>query len=155
MMPALARQAPDAERAWERGLYLLHPFWMLQHLSNNAHALAAVELGARGDGLLLAGANAGAQALGAAGRALACGAIDAAVVVAYDTLLEPETLVELATRGASTSPLGTPVPAPLRRTGGRLRSGRGGRGRRARARGRCCRTSAGAGGRLGRRGRGP
>jgi len=112
MMPALAQQAPDAARAWERGLYLLHPFWMLQHLSNNAHALAATELGARGDGLLLAGANGGAQALAAAARALACRAVDAAVVVAYDTLLEPETLVELATRGASTSRLEVPPPAP-------------------------------------------
>jgi 3-oxoacyl-(acyl-carrier-protein) synthase len=112
MMPALAAQAPDGARAWERGLSLLHPFWMLQHLSNNAHALAATELGARGDGLLLAGANAGAQALAAAGRALACRAVDAAIVVAYDTLLEPETLVELATRGASTSPVGVPPPAP-------------------------------------------
>jgi 3-oxoacyl-[acyl-carrier-protein] synthase II len=112
MMPALARQEPDGARAWERGLHLLHPFWMLQHLSNNAHALAATELGALGDGLLLAGANAGAQALGAAARALACGALDAAIVVAYDTLLEPETLVELACRGACLSPLGLPPAAP-------------------------------------------
>ncbi len=27
---------------------VLHPFWMLRHLSNNVHALAAAELGARG-----------------------------------------------------------------------------------------------------------
>ena len=112
MMPALARQEPDGAWAWERGLNLLHPFWMLQHLSNNAHALAAAELGASGDGLLLAGANAGAQALGAAARALACGAVDAALVVAYDTLLEPETLVELATRGACLNRLGRPPAAP-------------------------------------------
>jgi 3-oxoacyl-[acyl-carrier-protein] synthase II len=112
MMPALARQAPDGARAWERGLHLLHPFWMLQHLSNNAHALAAAELGARGDGLLLAGANAGAQALAAAERALACRAIDAAVVAAYDTLLEPETLIELAARGAFTGRLDQAPPAP-------------------------------------------
>lgn len=112
MMPALARQEPNGARAWERGLNLLHPFWMLQHLSNNAHALAAAELGASGDGLLLAGANAGAQALGAAARALACHAVDAAIVVAYDTLLEPETLVELATRGACVNPVGRPPGAP-------------------------------------------
>lgn len=112
MMPALARQEPDGWQAWERGLRQLHPFWMLQHLSNNAHALAAAELGASGDGLLLAGANAGAQALGAAARALTAGAIDAAIVVAYDTLLEPETIVELATRGATLSPLDAPPAAP-------------------------------------------
>ena len=42
MMPALARPGSRTARdAWERGLQLLHPFWMLQHLSNNAHALAA------------------------------------------------------------------------------------------------------------------
>src|SRR5262245_19460213 len=102
MMPALAHQNPDGDGAWERGLTLLHPFWMLQHLSNNAHALSAEELGARGDGLLLAGANAGAQALAAASRALLAGSVDAAIVVAYDTLLEPETLIELANRGAFT-----------------------------------------------------
>lgn len=112
MMPALARQQPDGTGAWERGLALLHPFWMLQHLSNNAHALAAEELSARGDGLLLAGANAGAQALSAAARALAAGVVDAAIVVAYDTLLEPETLVELATHGAFTGPVSTTPPAP-------------------------------------------
>src|SRR5204863_7097411 len=50
MMPALANQAPDGRQAWDRGLRLLHPFWMLQHLSNNAHALAAAALGASGDG---------------------------------------------------------------------------------------------------------
>ena len=133
MMPALARQEPDGARAWERGLHLLHPFWMLQHLSNNAHALAATELGALGDGLLLAGANAGAQALGAAARALACRAIDAAIVVAYDTLLEPETLVELANRGACLSPRGLPPAAPYDERSAGLRSRRGGRGRRARA----------------------
>lgn len=99
MMPALARQQTDGTRAWERGLKLLHPFWMLQHLSNNAHALAAEEFGARGDGLTVAGANAGAQALESAARALAVGAVDAAVVVGYDSLVEPETLVELAMRG--------------------------------------------------------
>jgi len=111
MMPALAGQrlVSDGDGSggasgaiWERGLRLLHPFCMLQHLSNNAHALAAEELGARGDGVTLAGANAGAEALAAAAAALAVGAVDAALVVAYDTLLEPETLVELATRGGFT-----------------------------------------------------
>ena len=90
MLPALSRQSPDGAGAWQRGFQLLHPFWMLQNLSNNAQALAAQALGARGDGLTLGGANAGAQALAAAARALAAGAIDAAVVVGYDTLLEPE-----------------------------------------------------------------
>src|SRR5947199_2665867 len=28
-------------RSWERGLRLLHPFWMLQHLSNNAPSSSA------------------------------------------------------------------------------------------------------------------
>ena len=112
MMPALSRQTLPGDRdgagdidgaqLWERGLKLLHPFWMLQHLSNNAHALTAAELGARGDGLTLAGANAGAEALAAASAALEVGAVDAALVVAYDTLVEPETLVELATQGGFT-----------------------------------------------------
>jgi 3-oxoacyl-[acyl-carrier-protein] synthase II len=102
MMPALEAQHASGEDAWERGLKLLHPFWMLQHLSNNAHAIAAEELDARGEGVTFGGANAGAQALAAAHRALTCHAVDTAVVVAYDTLLEPETLVELDARKATT-----------------------------------------------------
>jgi 3-oxoacyl-(acyl-carrier-protein) synthase len=113
MMPALVGQRTDGDDAWQRGLALLHPFWMLQHLSNNAHALAAEELGARGDGLTLGGANAGAQALGAAARALEVGAVDAAVVVAYDTQIEPETLIELGARGAYVGE--GPPPAPYDR----------------------------------------
>jgi 3-oxoacyl-(acyl-carrier-protein) synthase len=100
MLPALAQQSPDGDGAWQRGFQLLHPFWMLQNLSNNAQALAAQALGARGDGLTLGGANAGAQAMAAAARALSAGAIDAAVVVGYDTLLEPESLIDLSGRGA-------------------------------------------------------
>src|SRR5215831_9878991 len=121
MMPALSGQTlpgdgggdGDGGQLWERGLKLLHPFWMLQHLSNNAHALTAAELGARGDGLTVAGANAGAEALAAASAALEVGAVDAALVVAYDTLLEPETLVELGARGGFTG--GGPPPAPYDR----------------------------------------
>ena len=44
MMPALEKQAPDGRESWRRGLEGLHPFWMLQHLSNNAHALVSVAL---------------------------------------------------------------------------------------------------------------
>lgn len=100
LMPAFERQEPGGEGAWSRGLTLLHPFWMLQHLSNNAHAIAAQELHARGEGATYGGANAGAQALAGAIRALAAGAVDVALVVGYDSLIEPETLVELAARGA-------------------------------------------------------
>ena len=103
LMPAFEGQNPDGAGAWERGLTLLHPFWMLQHLSNNAHAIAAQELGARGEGATYGGANAGAQALSAAIRALAAGAVDVALVVAYDSLVEPETLIELAARNACSS----------------------------------------------------
>ena len=102
LLPALEHQRLDGEDSWARGFRLLHPFWMLQHLSNNAHALAAMELGARGEGVTFGGANAGAQALGAALRALEVGAVDVAVVVGQDTLVEPETVVELAAHGAAT-----------------------------------------------------
>lgn len=97
MMEALSEQRDDGQGAWDRGLSRLHPFWMLQHLSNNVQALLATELGARGEGLTFGGANAGAQALAAAERALEAGTLDAALVVAHDTLLEPETLVDLGT----------------------------------------------------------
>ena len=109
LMPAFERQEAGGEDAWNRGFNLLHPFWMLQHLSNNAHAIAAQELHARGEGATYGGANAGAQALAAAIRALAAGAVDCALVVGYDSLIEPETLVELAARGACAG--GTASPA--------------------------------------------
>src|SRR5262249_35815160 len=111
MMPALANQAPDGARAWERGLRDIHPDWVLRHLSNNAPALASVELALRGEGATFGGATAGAQAIAAAIRALADGALDAAVVVAYDSLLEPETLVELGAKCAATHAVSPPPPA--------------------------------------------
>ncbi|WP_257445924.1 beta-ketoacyl synthase N-terminal-like domain-containing protein [Archangium lipolyticum] len=101
MMPALERQEPDGREAWKRGLAGLHPFWMLQHLSNNAHALVSVALKARGEGMTFGGANAGAQALASAQRALVAGAVDVAIVLTEDTLLEPEVLVELGASGAA------------------------------------------------------
>lgn len=98
MMAALADQQDSGEDAWERGLKNVHPYWMLRHLSNNVHALASAELGLRGEGATFGGEHAGAHAMRSANRALADGAIDAALVVAYDSLLEPETLVELGER---------------------------------------------------------
>jgi len=102
MLGALENQREDGANAWERGLRDVHPYWMLRHLSNNVHALAAMELGLRGEGATYGGATGGAQALAAAARALHDGAIDAALVVSYDPLLEPETLVELGARRAAT-----------------------------------------------------
>jgi hypothetical protein len=104
MLAAFANQREDGERMWERGLKDVHPYWMLRHLSNNVHALASGDLGLRGEGATFGGGNGGAQALAAAERALHDDAIDAAVVVAYDSLLEPETLVELAVRGDTCIP---------------------------------------------------
>ena len=102
MLKALEHQRDDGAGAWERGLRDVHPYWMLRHLSNNVHALAAMDLGLRGEGATFGGATGGAQALASAARALHAGAIDAALVVAYDSLLEPETLVELGARRAAT-----------------------------------------------------
>lgn len=95
LMPAMQQQRPDASGSWERGFRALHPLWMLRYLSNNAHGIIAAELGARGEGVTFGGPIAGAQAIGAAHRALALGTVDHALVVAYDTLLAPELLVEL------------------------------------------------------------
>lgn len=100
LCPALERQSPCGTRAWESGFRLLHPLWMLQYMSNNVQALLAAEIGARGDGAAFGGAGSGALAVRSATRALALGSVDAAVVVAYDSLLEPETLAELDARGA-------------------------------------------------------
>lgn len=102
LAPVLREQRDDGADAWARGLCRLHPFWMLRNLSNNGHALLAADLAARGDGATFGGATAGAQAIAAAARALAAGAIDAAVVVAYDTLLGPELTAELGTRARAT-----------------------------------------------------
>ncbi|TKD07548.1 beta-ketoacyl synthase N-terminal-like domain-containing protein [Polyangium fumosum] len=105
LMPVLERQTGDARAtgAWAQGFSLLHPFWMLFHLSNNAHALLSIDVGGKGDGTTTAGSNAGAQALRAASIALAVGSVDAALVFAYDTLVEPETLLSLGMSGAATS----------------------------------------------------
>lgn len=112
LLPALWRQRDDFRGSWASGLKDLHPFWMLRHLSNNVQALLAQDLGAGGDGVTLSGASAGAAALAAASAALAEGAIDAALVLAYDSLIEPETLIELTARGAlatcSAAELGAP-----------------------------------------------
>lgn len=116
MMPAFEHQQADGDGAWKRGMNLLHPYWMLQHLSNNAHALAAEELRVRGEGTTFGGANAGAQALAAAIRALEAGAIDTAVVVGYDSFIEPETLVDLAARGMLTMQTEANVVAPYDQT---------------------------------------
>ncbi len=105
LMPVLEHQEGDrrATGAWARGFSRLHPFWMLFHLSNNAHALLSIDVGAKGDGTTTAGSNAGAQALRAAIVALAAGSVDAALVFAYDSLVEPETLLSLGMSGAATA----------------------------------------------------
>lgn len=112
MMGALVDQRDDGRDAWNRGLRDIHPYWMLRHLSNNVHALASAELGLHGEGATFGGGNGGAQAIAAAARALWDGAIDAALVVAYDSLLEPETLVELGARRAATHATGAALAAP-------------------------------------------
>jgi 3-oxoacyl-(acyl-carrier-protein) synthase len=112
MLPALVRQQGDGADAWALGLREIHPFWMLRHLSNNVHALVATDLGARGDGATYGGASAGGQAIAAASWALHAGAIDTAIVLAYDSLLEPETLVELGERGAASMAPAGEVIAP-------------------------------------------
>ena len=103
LMPAMQAQDAALGASFEQGLRLLHPFFMLQQLSNNAHALCAEELAARGEGVTLSGANAGAQALACAQAALAAGTVDAALCVAYDSLIAPEVLVEQGLSGALTS----------------------------------------------------
>jgi 3-oxoacyl-(acyl-carrier-protein) synthase len=112
MMEALSGQQLEQGGTWDRGLKRIHPYWMLKHLSNNAHALLAADLSARGDGATYGGATAGAQALSAAIRALEAESIDVAVVFAYDSLLEPETLVDLAARGSTTTGDLTSLVAP-------------------------------------------
>ncbi|MBK7536173.1 MAG: hypothetical protein IPI49_12555 [Myxococcales bacterium] len=99
LIPALRDQSADFSASWSRGLRLLHPYWMLQHLSNNTHALLSKDVSARGEGFTFGGANAGAQALQAAAAAVVTGAIDAALVVAYDSLLEPELLLHWRGQG--------------------------------------------------------
>lgn len=99
LMPALSKQSPDGHLAWERGFRGLHPFWMLRYLSNNVHAIVAAELSAKGEGLCFGGANAGAQAIASAIRSIQCDCIDIAVVTAYDSLIEPEVLLDLGVRG--------------------------------------------------------
>lgn len=93
LMPAMRQQEASASGSWQRGLRSMHPLWMLRYLSNNAHGIASARLGIRGEGLAMSGPQAGAQAYRAATRALRLGAIDRALIVAYDTLLAPELLI--------------------------------------------------------------
>ncbi len=104
LMPVLEHQdgSVQAHDSWAKGFSGLHPFWMLFHLSNNAHALLSIILGATGDGTTTAGSNAGAQAIHAAAAALEAGSVDAAIVFAYDSLVEPETILSLGMSGAAT-----------------------------------------------------
>jgi 3-oxoacyl-(acyl-carrier-protein) synthase len=95
MRNSLIEQKSDGTGCWSQGLAGLHPFWILKHLSNNAHAITARELGICGEGMTLGGLNAGAQALATAINALRIGAVDQALVVSHDSLLEPEILVAL------------------------------------------------------------
>jgi 3-oxoacyl-[acyl-carrier-protein] synthase II len=88
-----AFSGPNAAGPWEAGLRKLHPFWMLQHLSNNVHALLSMEARIRGEGVTFGGAAAGAEALQAATRALHANAVDAALVVAYDETVTAMVLV--------------------------------------------------------------
>ena len=94
LLVALHDQQPDGADLWARGFGRVHPYWMLRHLSNNAHALLAMERQATGEGATFAGENAGAQALTGAIRTIRAGRLDRAIVVAYDTLLQPEILLE-------------------------------------------------------------
>jgi 3-oxoacyl-[acyl-carrier-protein] synthase II len=103
LLPILAEQTPAAQACWERGLGRLHPFWLLQHLSNNVHALLSADLGAHGEGATFGGANAGAQALAAALRALESRSIDMAVVVSCDALVSPDALLDGVARGTLTT----------------------------------------------------
>jgi 3-oxoacyl-[acyl-carrier-protein] synthase II len=113
VMHAFAGQRADGAHIWEHGFRALHPFILLKYLSNNAHALIAAKVGARGEGMTSGGANAGAQALVSAAAALQARTIDAALVVAYDSLVHPETLVEMDRRGALTrAHAGQHVAAP-------------------------------------------
>lgn len=96
--PAMAEQVADAHASWSRGLRRLHPLWMLRYLSNGAQAAIANELGLLGDGATFAGAASAASAIIAAHAAIACGAIDHALIVALDDLTAAEVAVELSVR---------------------------------------------------------
>lgn len=102
VMHAFAGQRDDGQRIWDHGFRSLHPFILLKYLSNNAHALIAARVRARGEGMTFGGSNAGAQALVSAAAALHARTIDAALVVAYDSLVHPEMLIDMADRGALT-----------------------------------------------------
>lgn len=94
LLVGLSDQVEDGSRPWARGLGKVHPYWMLRHLSNNVHSTLAIAVSARGDGATYAGANGGAAAVSGAIRALQAGALDAALVLGVDTLIQPEILLE-------------------------------------------------------------
>src|SRR5204862_433404 len=68
---------------------------------NNVHALLSMEAGDRGEGATFGGGLGGAEALLAAARTLHAGAVDVALVVAYESWLAPEVLADLGVRGVA------------------------------------------------------
>ena len=94
LLVAMKDQKESEEDPWGNGLVRVHPYWMLRHLSNNAHALLAIEKNATGEGATFAGETAGAQALAGALRTLRTGRIQRALLLGYDSLLQPEILLE-------------------------------------------------------------
>jgi hypothetical protein len=119
---AMLGQQTDGQELWARGLGKVHPYWMLRHLSNNAHALLTMERQAQGEGATFSGDNAGAQALCAALRAIKAGRLQQAMVVGYESLLQPEILLRggLSGRFAEIGPGEAAVALLLGTTGAPL-----------------------------------
>ncbi len=111
-LPALAQSGGDLRAFGAAALETVHPMWLLRTLPNNVLAYVAIGHGYKGANQnITAHGISGVQAVAEACRYLRDGAIDRAVVVAYDSVAEREALVYYAAMGL----VGSKAPAPFDR----------------------------------------
>lgn len=114
----MQQQGKDGDDSWARGLGRMHPLWVLRFLPNNAHGLLAAAIGARGEGVVCSGPLGGAEALMCAQAALLDGAIDDAIVVAYDATAAAEVALDRRRGGDARAGMAAAVALHLTRADG-------------------------------------
>lgn len=111
-LPVLVRSGADMREFGVAAMETVHPMWLLRTLPNNVLAYVGIGGGFKGaNENVTAHGISGVQAMGEACRYIRDGAIDRAVVVAYDSVSEREALLYYGAMGL----LGSTIPAPFDR----------------------------------------
>lgn len=99
-LPLIAKSKGDMKVFAEKLFEEVHPMWLLRILPNNVLAYVGITYGFKGANHNITNhAVSGLQALIEAQKAIACGQIERAVVVAYDAGTEPQALFYYAKTG--------------------------------------------------------